>query len=381
MLVLAGCAFASGFGIRIADPIIPTLAAEFGTTLAVTSFLVTVFAVFYALGQPLLGPLGDAFGKARLVILCGGVASVLVLACAAAQSFGTLAVLRAASGFVAGGIVPLSVALVSDRASGAVRQAAIGRFLMAPILGQMLGGAVSGVVADAIGWRAVFILTAVLLLAATTITLAVLGLRRRSQPEPFSLRAIAQRYGLLFSNRRSLRIYPLVMVAGVAAYGIFPFIAAIMAARLGTGSSEAGFIIAGFGIGGVLFGLLIDPIIHNIGPARMSVIGGLVAGCALALFAVPMPWMQVALLFTVFGFFFFMLHNSLQAQAIDLAPAARGTAIGLYAFSMFIAQGLGPTVIAPTLTVLPVAAVVVALGAVIVIVGLLARRLIVPPAQ
>src|SRR3712207_9185818 len=87
ILVLALCAFASGFGIRVVDPIIPKLAGEFGTSLTATSLVVTAFSIFYALGQPILGPLGDILGKSRMIVLCGGIASAVVLACAAAPRF------------------------------------------------------------------------------------------------------------------------------------------------------------------------------------------------------------------------------------------------------------------------------------------------------
>src|SRR3712207_381548 len=127
ILVLGLCAFASGFGIRIVDPIIPQLAGEFGTSLTVTSLVVTAFSFFYALGQPILGPLGDIFGKSRMVVLCGGLAATVVLACAAAPDFVVLVGLRAISGFVAGGIIPLSVALLSDRVGGRSEERRVGK--------------------------------------------------------------------------------------------------------------------------------------------------------------------------------------------------------------------------------------------------------------
>ncbi len=43
--VLALCAFASGFGLRVVDPIMPLLAREFGTSLTVTSLVVTAFSI------------------------------------------------------------------------------------------------------------------------------------------------------------------------------------------------------------------------------------------------------------------------------------------------------------------------------------------------
>lgn len=379
MVVLATCAFASGFGMRVADPIIPMLGDEFGTSLTTTSLLVTAFALCYALGQPILGPLGDVFGKARMVIFCGASAALLVCACALASGFGALAGLRAASGFVAGGIVPLSLALVSDRVAAERRQAAIGRFIMAPILGQMLGAAFSGVVAERLGWRPVFALTGLLLAAATAVTFAVVGIRRRSAAEPFALSTMFRRYGQVFAGARAAKLYALVMGLGVATYGIFPFIAAILQARLGTGATEAGLAIAGFGIGGLTYGVLVAQVVRWLGPARMSVTGGIVAGCAMVAFAWPPHWMLVVAVFAVMGFFFGMLHNTLAMQATELAPEARGTAISLFAFAMFTAQGLGPLAIGPALSVVPLIVIVIVLGSCVATVGILARLLVIAP--
>ena len=48
------------------------------------------------------------------------------------------------------------------------------------------------------------------------------------------------------------------------------------------------------------------------------------------------------LCFTVIGLGFFMLHNSLQNRATELAPHARGSAVSLHAFFFFLGQALAP---------------------------------------
>jgi MFS transporter, YNFM family, putative membrane transport protein len=374
--VLSLCAFASGFGLRIVDPIMPLLASEFGTSLTVASLVVTAFSIAYALGQPILGPLGDILGKSRLIIACGGFAALVVLACAAAPSFEALVGLRTISGFAAGGIIPLCVALLSDRVGVADRQVAIGRFLMAPILGQMLGAATAGIVADRLGWRAVFVLTGALLIAAMATALASLRGEPKPPPEPFSARAILGRYGLVLANLNAFRLHALIMLGGGGAFGILPYVAAILTSRLGTGSSEAGLVIAGFGIGGVVFAIVIRAVFRRLGPALMGRLGGVAAGAAVAAFALPLPWIWDAALFVVFGFFYYMLHNTLQAQAADLAPTARGSAVSLFAFSMFTAQGLGPIVVGQMLDAAAPTPVLVGLGLVLAGVGLTAERVL-----
>jgi predicted MFS family arabinose efflux permease len=376
VLVLGLCAFASGFGLRIVDPIIPLLAGEFGTSLTVTSLVVTAFSISYALGQPILGPLGDVIGKSHLIVVCGGFASLVVLACALAPGFEALVGLRAISGFAAGGIIPLAVALLSDKVGVADRQVAIGRFLMAPILGQMLGAATAGVVADWSGWRPVFLLTGLLLIGATATALVMFRGEPKPPPEPFNARSILDRYGLVLSNPKAFRIHALVMLAGGAAFGLLPYVAAILSSRLGTGSSEAGLVIAGFGIGGVVFAVVIRSVFRRLGPALMGRIGGLASGAAVMAFALPLPWTVDAALFVVFGFFYYMLHNTLQAQAADLAPTARGSAVSLFAFSMFTAQGVGPIVVGQVLDGASPTPVLVGLGVVLAGVGLTAERVL-----
>jgi predicted MFS family arabinose efflux permease len=44
----------------------------------------------------------------------------------------------------------------------------------------------------------------------------------------------------------------------------------------------------------------------------------------------------------VTGIGFYMIHNSLQTQATELAPDARGAAVALHAFFFFLGQACGP---------------------------------------
>ncbi len=56
-------------------------------------------------------------------------------------------------------------------------------------------------------------------------------------------------------------------------------------------------------------------------------------------------WSSMALMFTVTGLGFFMLHNSLQAEVAELVPDLRATAFSMHAFWFYIGQALGPPAI------------------------------------
>ena len=52
---------------RVLDPVMPMLAADFNRSMVEVALLSTWFTFFYAFGQPVLGPIGDTYGKARLM--------------------------------------------------------------------------------------------------------------------------------------------------------------------------------------------------------------------------------------------------------------------------------------------------------------------------
>ncbi len=144
--VFAACAFASGFALRLVDPIVLPVAAHFGVSLGAAAMLNTAFALPYALAQPFLGPLGDRFGKTRCMQLCiAGLALMLALG-ALAPNYPALLATRICAGICAGGLIPIVVASLGDRYDMSERQVMIGRMLFAIISGQMLGSVVAGFV-------------------------------------------------------------------------------------------------------------------------------------------------------------------------------------------------------------------------------------------
>jgi predicted MFS family arabinose efflux permease len=66
----------------------------------------------------------------------------------------------------------------------------------------------------------------------------------------------------------------------------------------------------------------------------------------LALVAAAPTWPVEMAAFVVIGCGFYMLHNSLQTQATELAPGDRGAAVALHAFFFFLGQAAGPIVFA-----------------------------------
>jgi predicted MFS family arabinose efflux permease len=338
VLSLACCA--SQFTARAADPMMPLIAGQFAVTLDQVAQLDTVYGMPYALTQPILGPIADAYGKSRVMKVCLTLLALSCALCAVAPDFTSLLLMRALSGVVAGGLFPVALALIGDRVAFEKRQVAISRIVIAATTGQMVGAGLSGIIANYAGWRSVFALTAVL---AGAVALALfLRLDGRADPRRrLSLAAVRADYTLLLNSRRALIVYATVLCEGLFMFGVFPFVAPTLLSRGQGGSLTAGLCISAYALGAVLYGMAAKRVIP-LGPWRMMSTGGVLVGLCYALIAFPLGWPTMAALFAMAGFGFYLLHNTLQTIATELAPKARGAAVALLAASYFTGQGIGP---------------------------------------
>jgi predicted MFS family arabinose efflux permease len=147
-----------------AQPLLAKIAGAFGVSLARTGTLITVTQLGYALGVLLLVPLGDSLNRRRFIPLAMGVSAVALLLTAFAPGYTALLCGLAAVGLtsLAGQLlVPLAGDLARDDQRGQV----IGTIAAGLLIGIMLSRLVSGVIADAFGWRAIYLLAAVINLA------------------------------------------------------------------------------------------------------------------------------------------------------------------------------------------------------------------------
>jgi predicted MFS family arabinose efflux permease len=364
LLVLSLCSFATALIIRVVDPLVPEIARDLSSTPGHIALLVSAFAFPYALGQPILGPLGDAVGKGWIIRGCLIVLAATMALAAIAPTEATLFAARLAGGIAAGGIVPTSIAMVGDRVALGERQVALSRLLLAMLIGQFAGAAGAGVIGSLLGWRAVMWIGCAVVTAATVLAAVTLKPRPGFVRTPFSLAGIRAGYTLVFVNPRAKVCYGAVYVGGVCLFGILPHIATLLEAR-GAGSiREAGFVVGGMALGGVIYALGVRQILARLGgQMNMIRLGGLLAGAGFALAALHLSWPAETAVFTVIGLGFYMIHNSLQTQASELAPSARGAAVSLHAFSFFMGQASGPPLFAAGFALLgPVATLMLAAG-------------------
>lgn len=327
---------------RATDPIIPPIAHDINVDPNAVALLTTAFALPFALVQPVLGPVGDMVGKVRVMIACLAVTILAMIASGFATNFTVLLVARIVAGAAAGGIFPVGIAVIGDLVPVKERQVAIGRWLTAVITGNLLGSSLAGVIGDLLGWRGVFFVITALGTVALVVALFTLRKAARAKPARLSLSGFNAGYASVFANPRAKVCFSAVFIEGIVIFGLFPFVALLLLAAGEPRASIAGAVIAGFSVGGVIYALAVPRLVARWRPDQLMIGGGVIAAFALAIVSFDPIWPVQFLAFTVLGFGFYTLHASIQVQATELAPAARGAAMSLHSFSFFMGHAGGP---------------------------------------
>ncbi len=323
---------------RVTDALLPRIASQFGVGLATASAVITTFSVAYGLMQLVFGPLGDRFGKLRVISVATGGAAIATLACYAVHGFHALLVARVAAGGFCACIIPLAMAWIGDVVPYEERQPVLARFLIGQILGVAAGAALGGFAAVSSDWRWPFAALGAWL-AAACVALA-LAARRDPAPRAASSRFFHDLAGVL-SGHWVRVVVVTVFVEGMLVFGALAFVPTHLHFARGMALPTAGLMLVAFGLGGVGFALGVRRAVRRLGETGLAIGGTLLLACGLALVAL-VPWAAAAPAGCLLaGLGFYMLHNTLQTNATQMSPKRRGAGMALFASCYFLGQSAG----------------------------------------
>ncbi|NIH69864.1 multidrug effflux MFS transporter [Modestobacter marinus] len=347
----------SAFGALTIDlylPAMPRMATHLDASTASVQATLTVFVVGLAVGQVLVGPLSDAWGRRRPLLIGLALYAVASLACALAPDVGWLIAARVLQSLGAAAGTVLARAIARDLFSGV----AMTRFLstlmlvngLAPILAPVVGGQLLAVTT----WRALFVLLAgigVLLLSAVALTLPeTVPPERRQSAHP---RALARTFARLAADRRFVR---LILAAGLMFAAVFTYISGssfVLQDGYGLSPQQFSLVFAVNGLGIVACSQLNGWLVGRVGTEAglltialaTAVLGSAgVLGCALA--GAPLP------LLLVFLFLVVAMLGPVLTNATSMALAEHGTTAGaassLQGMTQFLIAGVAAAALGAT---------------------------------
>ena len=323
-----------------AQPILDTIATGFGISIGAAGQLITVTQLGYAIGVFLLVPLGDIVNRRVVIPAFMMVAATMLAASALAPTFSVLLVTLALVGAstVSGQLLaPLAADLADDDQRGRV----LGTVASGMLLGVMIARAISGIVTDLIGWRALYLIVAGSMLVLSLVmyrALPTLAPRAR-----VSYRALLASVLGTYGHNATARWIGLIGAAAMATFTLFwtGLTLLLAAAPFGFSTTQIGLV----GLAGI-FGAVAAQRVGRLADRGLTVpaIGvGLVV--ALAGFVVAglggssLPVLLVAIAVYSIGIQSTMVLTQTRMLAVD--PASRSRLNTVFVVGNFIGGSVG----------------------------------------
>ena len=333
----------SAFGPFVVDlylPSLPQLASFFETSASMTQLTLTTAMIGLAVGQLLLGPLSDKFGRKKPLIISLVIYIISTVLIVFSPNIETMIVLRVIQGLSSAGSVVISRAVATDLYRGREMTRFFGLLMtingIAPIISPILGS----LLLEYISWKGVFVFLALIGVVVLFFCFRLkesLSVENRLQGSIF---ATFSTFGVIIKNRLFMSYVGIesfllgAMFAYIAAspfilqsfYGLSAFIFSLC-----FGANGAALVI-GANVGGKL-------------PNRKALAIGVLAFVVAALYTIAVLIIQPYWLFVEIGFFAMLLlmgitFPAISSLAMESERQYAGSASALLGFAPFFLGGI-----------------------------------------
>ena len=370
ILILGALSALGPFTIDLYLPAFPTVAKDLHASDAAIQLTLTATLVGFALGQLIVGPLADAFGRRKPLLIATGVHVIASLAVAFAPTVELVTVGRVFQGIGAAGSGVVAMAIVRDLFSGQRLIRMLSRLALvwglAPVLAPVIGSQLLRVV----DWRGIFFVLAgfglAMVLVSAFLMIETLPAERRGV---FSGRAVARRYRHLARDGAFVGAALLGSMVFTALFGYLSSSSFVLQDIFGLSAQEYGLVFGANSLGLVAATQISARLMRRFPPKSVATVGvlimsvGAVSLLACGLVDGPLWWVLVSLFVVVSPLGIIM--PTVQVTALENHAEEAGTAASLIG----ALNSLLPGLVTPLIGVLGVSVTtmaVVMVGALVV---------------
>lgn len=221
-LVLGLLSAVGPFAIDMYLPALPQVAADLGTTEGGAALTLTSYFIVFGIAQMIYGPMADAVGRKRPLVIGVAIFTLATVAAALAPTIGWLIAARAVQGLGAATLMAVPRAVIRDVATGPEAAKVMSTIMIVIAVSPMLAPLTGSVIMAWGGWREIFAVLAVAALVSLALILFVLP--ETLAPEhrrPVSLAPMLWGARRLLTDRRFMG---LTMIGGFGMASFFVFL-------------------------------------------------------------------------------------------------------------------------------------------------------------
>lgn len=339
ILILMATNFVVGMGGFMVVGLLIPVAQDLGVAEAAAGWMMTSYALGYAVLSPLLVSVTGAIGRRRVLAIGLSVFALAAVICALATTPVMLFAARIVAAAGAGLVTPVAASVAAGLSPPDRQARALALVFSGMTLAQVIGVPAGGWLAYTFGWRSAFVVVACLCLPALWLiwTRVPAGLTFA----PVSLRDLR---GVLGTGRYMMAIgFTTVFLAGL--YVVYTYLSLLLADTMGYGRDGIALALMIFGIGAVLGNLAGGAVSDRIGPSRTLGILCLSQGLITPMFSLlPMPDLLLLGLLVVWALFGFSFMAAQQVRLISLNPAQAPVFLALNAAAIYVGAATGSAI-------------------------------------
>ncbi len=355
-----------------AAPMLVKIASDLGIDIGTAALSVTSYMLCFGLFTILFGPLGDRFGRGRILKVAAFGSAAFSMVSAFVPDLFSLIAARALNGAFSAGIMPLAVAYAGESATPETRQARIGTVMGMMFLGGALATAIGGAISFFGSWKTVYFVYG----AAELIVAVLLIVLLEEMPAAVSRMSILSSYRTVFVTPSFVRTIGVLFFVGFSTLGAFSFLGKFIQDRMALNLMLVGCVLSAYGIGTMIGGRAAGKIRASMGNG-LFLTAGLVGGAAFLALEIMNPWpVATALALSLYGFSFVCIQSSIITTAQDLVPTHRGTVMSATSFTMMVSGSLGTLINGRIITMSGFTVFIVLAGIAFMAAGMLAAMLV-----
>lgn len=337
--ILSVANFVIGMGAFMVIGLLGPVAQGLNLTPAAAGWMMTVYALAYAVLSPLLVAATGRIGRRRVLAIGLGLFALANLVAALSTSAAMLFFARVIAAAGAGMFTPIAAAVAAGLSAPEARGRALAAVFFGLTLAQVLGVPAGSWLAYTFGWRVAFFV--VLALAVPCVWLIWTFI-----PSGLSFQAVSLR-----DLGRTLRNGPIMLAVMITAsflsgiYVVYTYMSPLLSGTMGFGRDGITAALLVFGCGAVIGNLVGGRVSDRIGPIRtLTILASLQVMCLPVFSFLPLPPVAVFAFFGVWSSFGWSFMAGQQTRLIGMAPETASVVLALNAAAIYVGAAFGSAV-------------------------------------
>jgi predicted MFS family arabinose efflux permease len=327
--------FVIGTGVMAVPGTLNEISGNLSVSVATAGQLISAGAVLMCVGAPLCAALVAGWDRRRLLALSMLWYALLHLACAFAPGFALLLALRVLALLAPAIFTPQAAACVGLLVPPEQRGRAITFIFVGWSVASVLGMPIAAYVGGTLGWRAAFVVVAVLSLASALWVW-------RAMPDGVKPPALSRAaWAETFRSRALMTTVLVTVLYAGGQFVLFSYFAPYFKQKLGATPGELSLYFMWFGAFGLVGNMLMARYIDRIGASRAVMIGIVLMAATMLLFPLGASLWLAAVVSIPWALGCFSSNSAQQARLVAIAPALAAASVALNSSAMYAGQALG----------------------------------------